>query len=162
MLDNTVSLATEKIISVLQNIRSATLTKVENLSEEQAFFIPSGSKNNIHWHVGHILHVQLAHWYVRRGKPLPIDLGFKKYFADGKSPLDYDQQTPSFAQLLEVYKSYSFALVEHYGSILELPMTIPFDYLNGHFATVADDLYLLVFHEGEHHPMLMRLLKALE
>lgn len=156
------SSGTIKIISVLQNIRSAILIKIENLSEEQALCIPEGFRNNIHWHIGHILHVQLAHWYVRRGESLPIDLGFRRYFGDGKSPLDYDENTPSFAKLLEVYREYSFDLIEKFGPILEQTMTQPFDYLNGHFATVSDDLYLLVFHEGEHHPMLLRLLKALE
>jgi hypothetical protein len=152
---------TLKVLSLLEGIRKDVWSRVETLTEEQALRVPEGFRNCVHWHIGHILHVQLAHWYVRRGQPLPIDLGFRTYFRDGKSPLDYDGATPAFARLLETYQEYSFGLARKFGDLLEERLTQPFDYLNSHFATVADDLQLLVYHEGEHHPMIERLLKAL-
>ena len=88
-----------------------------------------------------------------------MDLGFRKYFKDGSSPKDYDSATPTFAILLETYREYSFDIVHKYGSFLEAPMSQPFEYLNSRFNTVADDLHLLIYHEGEHYPMIARLLK---
>ncbi len=155
------SAGTVKAATLLEGIRKSVLARVGMLTEEEALRVPEGHRNCVHWHIGHILHVQLAHWYVRRGEPLPVDPGFRKYFADGRSPQDYDAETPSFTRLLEIYREYSFDLIRKYGGFLEAPFTRPFDYMNSHFATVADDLFLLIFHEGEHGPLLTRLLRAL-
>jgi hypothetical protein len=152
---------TLKAISILEGIRKDVLARVGGLSEEEALRVPEGHRNCVHWHIGHMLHVQLAHWYVRRGLPLPVDPGFRKYFADGRSPADYDADVPTFARLLGIYREYSFDLVRKYGGFLEEPMVKPFDYVNNHFATVADDLFLLIYHEGEHGPLVTRLLRAL-
>jgi hypothetical protein len=152
---------TLKAVALLEGIRKAVLANVGALTEAEALLVPEGHRNCVHWHIGHILHVQLAHWYVRRGEPLPVDPGFRKYFADGRSPLDYDEDTPSFASLLAIYRDYSFDLIRKYGGFLEEPLIRPFDYVNSRFATVSDDLFLLIYHEGEHGPMLARLLRAL-
>jgi hypothetical protein len=148
-------------LGVLEGIRKDVLKRIKGLSEEEAMRVPEGFRNSIHWNIGHLLHVQLAHWFVRRGRELPVDLGFRTYFREGKSPADYNAGTPSFHLLLEVYRDYSVDLRRKFGAILEEPMTQPFEYLNTRYATLADDLHLLVFHEGEHYPMINRLLKAL-
>lgn len=153
--------ATLQSVGFLEGIRRDVLSRIQGLSEAEAMAVPEGSRNSIHWNVGHILHVQLAHWYARRGKPLPVDLGWKAYFREGKSPADYDASTPSFAALLDVYKDFSTDLARKHGSMLEEPMTTPFDYLGGRFRTLADDLHLLLFHEGEHYVLFKRILKAL-
>lgn len=150
-----------KAIALIEGIRKNVLARVAGLTEEEALRVPEGHRNCVHWHIGHMLHVQLAHWYVRRGEALPVDVGFRKYFADGRSPADYDADTPAFARLLEIYREYSFGLAGKFGAFLEAPMTKPFDYVNTRFETVADDLYLLIYHEGEHGPLVTRLLRAL-
>jgi hypothetical protein len=148
-------------LAVLEGVRQDVLKRIEGLSESEAGKVPAGFRNSIHWNIGHLLHVQLAHWYVRRGKELPVDPGFRRYFREGKSPADYDADAPAFARLLEIYREYSFDLKNRFGALLEEPLAQPFEYLNARYATVADDLYLLVFHEGEHFPMINRLLKAI-
>lgn len=150
-----------KTLSMLEGIRKEVLSKIGGLTEDEALQTPEGFRNNIHWHIGHMLHVQLSHWYVRRGEPLPMDIGGPNYFRDGMSPLNYDENVPTFSRLLEVYREYSVDLARKFGDFLEAPMIKPFDYMHNHFATVADDLLLLVYHEGEHFPMVTRLLKAL-
>jgi hypothetical protein len=152
---------TLKAVSLLEGIRKDVLDRISGLSEAEALRVPEGHRNCVHWHIGHMLHVQLAHWYVRRGEPLPVDVGFRKYFADGRSPADYDEGIPTFAQLLGIYQEYSSELIRKFGSFLEAPLTKPFDYVHNHFATVDDDLFLLIFHEGEHGPLVTRLLRAL-
>ncbi len=151
---------TLKVVSLLEGIRKQVLGHIQGLTEAQALLVPDGFRNSVHWHIGHMLHVQLAHWYVRRGEALPVDLGFRKYFRDGSSPENYDADTPTFTQVMDVYRNYSFDIVAKYGSILEAPLTQEFDYMNSHFSTVADDLYLLIYHEGEHYPMVQRLLNV--
>lgn len=155
------SAGTLKAVAILEGIRKDVLARVANLTEAEALKVPEGHRNCVHWHIGHMLHVQLAHWYVRRGEALPVDPGFRKYFADGRSPQDYDEGTPSFASLLDIYREYSFDLIRKYGAFLEAPLIRPFDYVNSHFATVADDLFLLIYHEGEHGPLMTRILRAL-
>ena len=148
-------------LGVLQGVRMDVLRRVEGLSEDEARTVPVGFRNSIHWNIGHLLHVQLAHWFVRRGKELPLDLGFRKYFREGKSPADYDADVPGFPLLLAAYREYGTDLRRKFGGILREPLTQPFDYLNTRYETMADDLHLLVFHEGEHFPMINRLLKSL-
>lgn len=148
-------------LSVLEGVRKDVRKRIETLTESEAMRVPEGFRNSVHWNIGHLLHVQLAHWYVRRGKELPVDPGFRKYFREGKSPADYDAETLTFARLLEIHSEYSIDLARKFGAILEEPLAAPFDYLNTRYATLADDLHLLVFHEGEHFPMINRLLKAL-
>ena len=160
-MHRTLKPCTLKVVSLLEGIRKDVLSKVEGLTEQEALFVPEGFRNCVHWHIGHMLHVQLAHWYVRRGESLPIDLGFKKYFRDGSSPENYDSETPPFAVVLSAYRKYSFGLELQFSDLLEAPLSQPFEYLNSHFATVSDDLHLLIYHEGEHYPMVLRLLKAI-
>lgn len=149
------------VLTVLEGIRKDVLGRIGDLTEAEAGHVPADSRNSIHWNIGHILHVQLAHWYVRRGLALPVDPGFRKYFREGKSPADYDGDVPTFALLLDIYREYSLDLPRKFGGMLGESLTQPFDYLNTRYATVADDLHLLVFHEGEHFPKLTRLLKSL-
>lgn len=155
---------TLRILAMLEGVRRHRLAQLEDLGETEATTMPPGFRNHIHWHIGHILHVQLAHWYIRRGLPLPPEaqgIDFKRYFRDGKSPLDYDAEVPTFARLLELYRAFSLDLAARYGDFLEAPMTEGFKYLGMDFRTVSDDLYLLLYHDGEHGPMLDRLLRAI-
>lgn len=152
---------TLKAAAILEGVRKDVLARVAYLAEAEAMRVPEGHRNSVHWHIGHILHVQLAHWYVRRGEALPVDVGFRKYFADGRSPRDYDADVPSFARLLEIYREYSSDLIPKFGAFLEAPLAKPFDYVNNRFASVSDDLFLLIYHEGEHGPLVTRLLRAL-
>lgn len=145
----------------LEGIRADTLKRFADLTPEEALRVPEGCRNSIHWNVGHLLHVQLAHWYARRGQPLPVDLGWKTYFREGKSPADYDASAPAWPALLDVYRTFSLDLLARYGSLLAEPLKVPFDYLGTRFATEAEDLHLLVFHEGEHFVIIKRVLKAL-
>lgn len=147
-------------LTVLEGIRKDVLARIQDLTEAEAHHVPADSRNSIHWNIGHILHVQLAHWYVRRGQALPVDPGFRKYFREGKSPADYGGETPTFAMLLDIYREYSLDLSRKFAGLLGEELTQPFDYLNTRYTTIADDLHLLVFHEGEHFPKLKRLLKA--
>jgi uncharacterized damage-inducible protein DinB len=148
-------------LDVLEGVRKDVLKRIDGLTETEAMAVPSGFRNSVHWNIGHLLHVQLAHWYVRRGKELPVDPGFRKYFREGKSPADYDGDVPGFAMLLDLYREYGTDLRGRFASILDEPLSQPFEYLNTRYATIRDDLQLLVFHEGEHFPMISRLLKAL-
>ena len=148
-------------LAVLEGVRKDVLGRIQDLTEAEAHHVPADSRNSIHWNIGHILHVQLAHWYVRRGQALPVDPGFRKYFREGKSPADYDDATPTFAMLLDIYREYSLDLSPKFGALLREDLAQPFDYLNTRYATMAEDLHLLVFHEGEHFPKVKRLLKAL-
>ncbi|MEO6094227.1 MAG: hypothetical protein ABIW76_00645 [Fibrobacteria bacterium] len=48
-------------IDVLQGVSQEVLGRIGGLTE--AMTVPPGFRNSIHWNVGHLLHVQLAHWY---------------------------------------------------------------------------------------------------
>jgi uncharacterized damage-inducible protein DinB len=150
-----------KSAEFLEGIRKDVAERLAPLAEEEALRIPAGSRNSIHWNVGHVLHVHLAHWYTRRGQPMPVDYGWKVYFREGKSPADYDAGTPSWSLLMNLYREYSTDLAGRFADLLGEPLAAPFDYLGTRFETVDDDLRLLIFHEGEHYVIVKRLLRAL-
>lgn len=161
MAGTTLNPSTLKSLAFLEGIRQDVLGRVGGLTEAEAMQVPAGSRNSIHWNLGHLLHVQLAHWYARRGVPLPLDLGWKAYFREGKSPADYDAGTPSWQALLDAYREFGSDLARKHGAMLEAPLSQPFAYLGARFETVDDDLRLLIFHEGEHYVLIKRLLKSL-
>lgn len=154
-------LSIRKSVEFLEGIRKDVADRLAPLSEEEARRIPAESRNSIHWNVGHLLHVQLAHWYTRRGLPLPVDHGWKVYFREGKSPSDYDAGTPSWSVLLSLYREYGTDLAAKFKELLGEPLSVPFVYLGTRFETIDDDLRLLIFHEGEHYVIVKRLLRAL-
>lgn len=163
MSESALSPATIKSVAFLEGIRRDVLARIGGLTAEEAMRVPEGGRNSVHWNVGHLLHVQLAHWYARRGRPLPpgLDLGWKLYFREGKSPADYDANTPAWPDLLAVFRDFSSDLARKHGAMLEEPMTLPFDYLGARFETLDDDLRLLIFHEGEHYVIVKRILKGI-
>lgn len=150
-----------KSVEFLEGIRKDMADRLAPLSEEEANRIPAGSRNSIHWNVGHLLHVHLAHWYTRRGRPVPVDYGWKAYFREGKSPSDYDAGAPSWSLLLALYREYGTDLAARFADLLGEPLASPFTYLGTRFETIDDDLRLLIFHEGEHNVILKRLLRSL-
>jgi uncharacterized damage-inducible protein DinB len=150
-----------KSVEFLEGIRKDVAERLAPLSEEEALRVPAGSRNSVHWNVGHILHVHLAHWYTRRGQPMPVDYGWKVYFREGKSPADYDAGTPGWSLLLSLYREYSTGLAEKFRDLLGQPLSAPFTYLGTRFETIDDDLRLLIFHEGEHYVIVKRLLRAI-
>lgn len=149
-----------KSADFLEGIRKDVLDRIGGLTEAEAKRIPEGSRNSIHWNIGHLLHVHLAHWYTRRGKPVPVDYGWKTYFREGKSPGDYDAATPSWSDLLALYREYSTGLAARFSELLAEPLTAPFVYMGTRFETIDDDLRLLIFHEGEHYVIVKRLLRS--
>jgi len=161
MSGTSLSVSTLKSLAFLEGIRRDVIGRVGGLTDEEAMRVPEGCRNSVHWNLGHLLHVQLAHWYTRRGAPLPLELGWKTYFRDGKSPADYDAGAPSWKTILETYRDFSTDLAGKHGAMLEAPLTLPFDYLGTRFETMDDDLRLLIFHEGEHFVIVSRVLKAL-
>ncbi len=161
MSGSPLSVSTLKSLAFIEGIRRDVLDRVSGLSEEEALRVPDGSRNSVHWNLGHLLHVQLAHWYARRGVPLPLELGWKTYFREGKSPADYDADTPSWQALLAAYREFGTGLASKHGAMFEEPLTRPFDYLGTRFDTVDDGLRLLIFHEGEHFVIVKRILKAI-
>lgn len=76
------------IFEELINIRAETLKAFDGLTDELADRIPTGFRNNIRWHLGHIYFVieYLATSQLKIPPLMPE--GFTDRFVSGKSPLD--------------------------------------------------------------------------
>ena len=71
---------------MLAAIRAAFLKNVEGLTLEQLLFIPAGFRNNILWHLGHVVATQQSLHYKLSGLPLLVSEEFMENFRSGTSP----------------------------------------------------------------------------
>ena len=77
-------------------VRKTNIALIDTVDQSALETIPLGFNNNVYWHTGHLVTVQASLLYGRAGEPLPIDERFRKYFAKGTSPKDFDKARPTF------------------------------------------------------------------
>lgn len=139
------------IFKQLDFIRKNTLRVVEDVTEEMADVIPEGFRNNIRWHLGHIYFVMegFAFHYLDLPKRLPE--GYAKLFANGTSPLEWEQTPPTLEELRQLLSEQQ----ERVRSLLEnrtdVKVDPPFTNRSGvKLETVAEFLNFNLYHEGMH------------
>jgi hypothetical protein len=137
-------------LSHYEGVRRHLLELLADLPAEKALHIPPGETNHIHWHLGHLLHIQCSFLFTRCGLPSPLPRGFRDYFARGTSPETHDSLTPDWDELRMLARRHSVDLPARHGEKSELPLTRPFALMHVRAATVGEALSLLLVHEGEH------------
>ena len=73
----------EKFFETAIFTRSALLSILEELTEDQLAAIPRGHRNNIFWNVAHVMVTQQLLLYGLSGLPLSLDDDFVKRFTKG-------------------------------------------------------------------------------
>jgi uncharacterized damage-inducible protein DinB len=154
-------LAFTRLLADYEGIRLQLLDSLAGLSEEKARRIPPGGKNHVHWHVGHLLHMQCSFLYTRCGLVSPLPRGFRDYFGRGTSAESHDSLTPDWDELLKLARRHSTDLAAKHGEKFSLPLGRPFALMNVRAVTVGEAMTLLLVHEGEHRARIHNLL-ALE
>jgi hypothetical protein len=75
----------EKLFETAIFTRSAMLSILEELTEEQLAMIPEGHRNNIFWNIAHVMVTQQLLLYGLSGLPLLLDSDFIKRFTKGST-----------------------------------------------------------------------------
>ncbi|MBD7935479.1 MULTISPECIES: DinB family protein [Cytobacillus] len=134
------------LFNQLHTYREEVLAIVKDVSAEQAEIIPSGFRNNIRWHMGHIYLDQFL-WIQSLTKEAIIDLStFQSFFGFGTTPADFNEHTPSYENLIGLLREQPTVIEHHYGDILNRE----YQPIDMGMCTIEDVLIRTIFHEGIH------------
>jgi len=143
-------------------IRRLNLELIDAVAADKRTVIPSGFRNHVFWHAGHLVTVQASLLYARSGLALPIDESYLRCFAKGTSPSDFDDSVPTWRTVRTCHDE----LVERVGQDIDLlharPYTEPVVVSTGHtLASALDAMEFLPIHESYHRGFLKAMLKLL-
>ncbi|MEH7887324.1 DinB family protein [Bacillus sp. JJ1609] len=147
----------EVLFNQLESYRNYILGVVENLSEQEAEFIPAGFNNNIRWNLGHIYLDQFMWIQAVTKEKVPVAEQFHEWFGYGSSPANFTSETPSLEELRILLKEQPSKIKEDYGDRLE--EEFPPTEMGMH--TIEQVLTRTIFHEGMHLQTILDIKKLL-
>lgn len=136
----------EVLFNQLESYRKETLSLVEEITEEEADFVPAGFNNNIRWNLGHIYLDQFLWLQLLTKEPAPIPSGYKEWFDFGTSPAQWKSSPPSLEELRQRLAEQPRVIRELYGNQLEEVFPEIVDGIH----TIPQVLVRTIFHEGMH------------
>lgn len=147
----------EILFNQLESYRSEVLAVVENVTKEQAEWIPRGFNNNIRWNLGHIFLDQYLWIQAVTKEKADVPEQFSSWFGYGTSPKDFTEETPGIEELKALLREQPGRIKEVYGDRLdeEFPPTEM-----GMF-TIEQVLVRTIFHEGMHLQTILDLKKLI-
>ena len=87
---------TLRLFDTFSRVRNQNIELIDSIPLDKLEVIPKGFRNNVLWNAGHLVTVQASLLYVRVGRPSPLDTKYRRYFAKGSSPEDFDNELPAF------------------------------------------------------------------
>lgn len=126
--------------------RSFFLKNVEGMDEKIANIQPEGFKNNILWHVGHVLLTAEYFMFGFPEKSTHLPMNYVELFNRGTSPADWNGEVPTIAELTDQLK-------DQMARIKELPEERLQEKLEKQFfdfKTFGELFNFAVFHETYH------------
>lgn len=151
----------EMIFTLLETVRKGTLRTAENVTADIADQLPEGHNNNIRWNLGHIAITMDQLINRPAGEDGLLPKSYAASFANGTSPNDWNDETPSLEEIMETLKEQPRQLKERYGGRLLEPLPQPFPFLGATYETVGDLVAFNYYHEGIHQGVINAQLKAL-
>ncbi|MGP4081241.1 DinB family protein [Pseudalkalibacillus sp. R45] len=136
----------EQIFEQFRMWRSWTVGSVEGLTEELIDHIPEHHRNNIRWNIGHIL----AGWDHTVSQTLDIERmlpqQYHVMFPRESSPVDWNEQPPSYEELLKRLKEQPDQMIEVCRGKLDQPLKGEFF----HMKTLGEMFLFHMNHEALH------------
>lgn len=147
----------EVLFNQLESYRSYILGVLENVTEEEAEYIPKGFNNNIRWNLGHIYLDQYLWIQAVTKEKACVPEQYKSWFGFGTSPADFSSETPSIEELKVLLKKQPAHIKEEFGDRLE--EEFPPTEMGMH--TIEQVLIRTIFHEGMHLQAILDLKKCI-
>jgi hypothetical protein len=155
----------------LELIREATLKfrhtalNIFKSLEDKADVVPSGWKNNLRWHLGHLILTPHLLTYGLLKEDLVVPATWRPLFAKDTSPLNWTtgETVPSYEQLLSEFIPRTEALFESMAPRVLEPYPTPYTTTPG--VVLESPLHSLNFsqiHDGLHVGMIFALRRALQ
>ena len=135
----------------LSFVRSQTLKALEEVSEEKANIVPSGFRNSILWHAGHIYLVHERFAFVLQRKEAKLPSSFMTWFGIGSSPAGWTEQPPALADIREMLREQQARVEETWKGKFEEGSPEPYTTSAGiTLETTEAFLNFTLYHEGMH------------
>ncbi|PWA08398.1 DinB family protein [Pueribacillus theae] len=143
----------DMLFTIFEKARKNTLGAAKKIAEKNPTIvdvIPEGFNNNIRWNLGHIAAIcdQLMNFPAGE-KPL-LPKPFNQSFSNGTSPKDWNDETPTYDDIVQALEAQPQQLKERYAGKLSDPLPKPFSLVGIDFQTVGDLLVFVTYHEGMH------------
>lgn len=143
----------DMLFTLLETTRAGTLQAAKKIQSDYADFadtIPEGFNNNVRWNLGHIITItdQLANYPA--GEQPDFGKTFHKSFANGTSPNDWNEETPSLDEIIQALQEQPSKIKEKFTGRLSEPLPKPFSLVGVEFKTVGDLIAFNLYHEGMH------------
>lgn len=139
------------IMNQLAFARNSTLKIVEDVNEVTADKIPTGFRNHIHWHLGHIYTVQERFAFHFSGLPMQLPSQFPELFASGTTPLNWTIAAPSVAELSSMLREQPQRIRTALEGRLNEKAVEPLTTKSGlTMETIGEFLNFTFYHEGMH------------
>jgi hypothetical protein len=146
-------------LNKIKNFRLYLLKQIENLTEDQLNYIPSGYNNNIIWNLAHLVAAEQNVCYVRAGLPVTVEDKYIKPYIPGTKPEAYvhDQDIKSIKQLLitsidTLQSDLDKNKFVNYSPSVMIPKVYGFEITN-----IEEALEYLLYHEGYHSGCILSL-----
>lgn len=139
------------VVDQLGFVRRQAVDYVRSISESAAETIPAGLKNNIKWNLGHMYVVHEKFAFQLTGEETKYPTNFSKLFDSGTKPSDWDIESPTMSQIIDLLTEQ----IERVDSVLssKLKEEIEPHYKSSTgltFTTVEQLLGFLIYHEAMH------------
>ncbi|SDK88289.1 DinB family protein [Lacicoccus qingdaonensis] len=130
----------------LKSVRGMVIKSMDEIDDSLIEVIPAGYNNNLLWHFGHIATFMEGEIIRLTGKDSSVKERFDKYFDNGTSPADFDDDTPDKEEIRKVLESH----VDEYSQVSQekLDEELDEEFLG---ITRSDDLSaFMILHEALH------------
>lgn len=139
------------VVDQLGFVRRQAVDYVRSINESAAEIIPAGLKNNIKWNLGHMYVVHEKFAFQLTGEETKYPTNFSKLFDPGTKPSDWDIESPTMSQIIDLLTEQ----IERVDSVLssKLKEEIEPHYKSSTgltFTTVEQLLGFLIYHEAMH------------
>ena len=126
--------------------------------------IPPTWRNHLHWHAGHLVTAPHLLTLGLAGEPLGIPDEYRKWFAKGTSPAEWnDDPVPEFERLLPELEACIPRLYEEFTGREDVPYARPYQTSVGvTLHTPAEAFAFLVGHDGIHLGLILALKRGLD
>jgi len=130
--------------------------------EARAHIVPPGWRNNLHWHLGHLVTSPQLLTRGLAGEPLGDIADFRAFFARGTSPAEWTAEPPPYGALLDRLVEPVGQLFDDFADRQELAYAQPYPTTLGLvLSTPAEALHFSNAHDGVHLGLLLALKRAL-
>ncbi len=138
----------------IESARTYTLTMLDDLSDEEWFWMPATFPTHIAWHIGHLAYAQYGLvLYRQRGRRLEdaslMSKTFRKQFAKGSEPLTRDETMP-LDEIRGTFDRIFDQAVKEIPTFVESELDVPIDPPYAAFPTKYGSLIMCAHHEMLH------------